>query len=612
MDIKKEPLLLTLNENLRGRNQYDFEFNTACKKTDFKRVVTLSENHHCNNYKEGLYAICLGQWDQQNDVKETMDFLFLKLNLLDMDSFMDDLLLKSMQTNNIKTITYLFELLRKNALSPTKYRMILKQKSKDVIDGAITSGYINSHMFLTLRNIFSEVLTKKWIEDFTQFVRNESYKDRDEKLCELTMKFSDIIFYESNIDFFQTFKFHIVESGFYLPIKMFLNEGQKRKMLSKMKPLIALGGNLETFKLIEQEYKMKDKLLVLNLHNSFKTSNPKGLELIKYLESKVGHIYKQRLKPPSGLLSTMSPFDAIVDLNIIRYTVEKYSEILNPKTGTRMDIFVQVYEQFNQSELQLFLYDKLVKHYSDDEFFEQIGDSLFENDSYELQKELSKRPKYYEYVFTRGSMEYFELYCFICRNKIYEIVFSDVKNIHKGFDFEMFITSMFGDITMQQEDVDTTIFLKNFMIKNNIQLIPLLYTQLLKKLNAYQEVTKNVLEFDMYVFKFLLVSRIYTGNVLGFKEFTYLNDFSHNTLYDVFHYLYKIMPTTKQIQQMWEEKYPTEIFQSKDECMNKYPNFRNAYNRYLEDKGLTYSVLRDSPISNKVGKDVHMMIMKYL
>ena len=106
------------------------------------------------------------------------------------------------------------------------------------------------------------------------------------------------------------------------------------------------------------------------------------------------------------------------------------------------------------------VYDKLLRKFP-------IVTAWLYNPNYKLHTELSKRPNYYEEIF---KIDPHGLIINMTHNKIYEIVFQDIKNVPTDFDYFGYFS--YYDITTEfttEKTFDFLIFFTKYISKNKIQ-----------------------------------------------------------------------------------------------------------------------------------------------
>ncbi len=440
----------------KGREKYDIEFNLACMDADFKKVKELSETQYCDGYFEGLIALCSADNKDQKYSTETFQLLADKAKKF-LDQNRIELIRVSLRNNNVTTLSLL---LNDGAL---KYFIAMwldifdPKKFKNDIGVDACKFIINQ---VTSKNFLSQVDKKevKNVKTLLRRIKEVACKNRNEKVFDLLPLNIQNTFLEQKDSFFH--------SGFYLPTKRYIEAAKTAQDKKSAIVSVSISGNLTTVKKIFEDFgvlieneKIPDYLIL-----AYVTNNENGVELVKYLEQyyelKMNHI-----KPISQGI-----FASIIDPKIMSHALDKYGHQLTDKEKIELANI-----QSSKSEKSWIIYDKLLRNFPTDE--------LLVLSSYKVHKELSKKEKYYEKIFMISIDNMYEFVNVTIKERIYEIVFSDIKNVPQDFNYGYYLSwyEMHPDI----EIYDFLIFFRNYFIKNKIVEYDL-------DINSLKRIQKNI------------------------------------------------------------------------------------------------------------------------
>ena len=421
---------------------------------DIKKVDELIETQNCNNYVEGMISLMIGNMTKQQDVFIIYKFLIDKIIKTEKIT-LSKLINYSLQFNNHFIFQYLLITI-KIISTKEQYKNFLSHYFNLIFfpDPKILSV----ESFKILANEIQDNIPNK-LNDFIVFIRTDyCYLKRDQLLFDATLDYTIDIFYQDNLS---------LSSGMLQPTLSYL---EMKKGETTHATSVASGGNLETFKEVEEKYEVS---LEAALVWAYPTTNPNGLDLILYLES------KQKFNNYN-----FNVLKSIKIAKIFQHAIKKYPTTEDEK----LDVFRFIYTSPSISnEIKLLAYN-LIKDMP-------LTEALNNDDQYNLyvldvtdkrfQKKLSERKGYYDLVFATPWNNKWKNFNEVFTNN-YELLFNDIKNIPPTFHYFSFIDSLNPIFFPNQ--MKAFIYLEHFLEKNNLKYQTI---NMLENENYYQELREK-------------------------------------------------------------------------------------------------------------------------
>ena len=143
-------------------------------------------------------------------------------------------------------------------------------------------------------------------------------------------------------------------------------------------------------------------------------------------------------------------------IDIMEHAINKYGNLLSDED--KQNVLIN-----NENPRDSYLiYNKLIRNFP----IEKIG--YLHGCDYKTHKALSKKPGYFKEMFNLNKDDLGILEERTFQNKIYEIVFSDIKNVPHNFNYAEYFSYYDGETYEKEKNFDFLIFFKEYLIKNNI------------------------------------------------------------------------------------------------------------------------------------------------